>query len=170
MGLRELKEVAHQQFVRGKFAQCAQTYHQILRLAPRDPNMRVRHAEACRRSGERLQAIASYRAAAELLLEIGCESRARGALKAALELDPRDPVLQAEVARLDPHVDPDEPLFTALPENEEPILLPPLPSRGNPVPQASRAPLHADPLRTTALPPIQRALPLVPSTGPMFAT
>src|SRR5437868_8062442 len=100
MGLRELKEAAHQQFVRGKFSQCAQTYQHVLRLAPRDPNMHVRHAEACRRAGDRLQAIASYRTAAELLLELGCESRARGALKAALELDPRDQFLQEVVARL----------------------------------------------------------------------
>ncbi|MFL5346459.1 MAG: hypothetical protein ACJ8AT_16860, partial [Hyalangium sp.] len=169
MGLRDLKEVAHQQFVRGKFAQCAQTYHQILRLAPRDPNMRVRHAEACRRAGERLQAIASYRAAAELLLELGCESRARGALKAALELDPRDPLLQADVARLGPQHD--EPLVAAPAEFEELPLLPPLESGVDPVPPASRAPrpfrppLPEDPLRTAALPPIQRALP--PSVAPL---
>lgn len=102
MGLRELKETAHAQYVRGKFGQCAQTYQQILRMAPKDPNMRVRHAEACRRAGDRQQAITSYRMAADLLLAVGCESRARGALKAALELDPKDPVLLAELARLGP--------------------------------------------------------------------
>lgn len=100
MGLRELKEAAHAQYLRGRFEQCAQTYRQILRLAPKDPNVRVRHAEACRRAGDRQQAIASYRAAADLLLAVGCESRARGALKAALELDPKDPVLLADLARL----------------------------------------------------------------------
>lgn len=171
MGLRELKEVAHQQFVRGKFAQCAQTYHQVLRLAPRDPNMRVRHAEACRRAGDRLQAIASYRAAAELLLELGCESRARGALKAALELDPRDPLLQADVARLGPHHE--EPFSAGLFEHEELPTLPPLESGLDPVPPAPqalrpvRALLPEDPLRTTALPPIHRALPSAPSVAPL---
>jgi len=100
MGLRELKETAHAQYIRGRFEQCARTYLQILKLAPKDPNMRVRHAEACRRAGDRLQAIASYRMAADLLLAVGCESRARGAIKAALELDPRDPVLLADLARL----------------------------------------------------------------------
>jgi hypothetical protein len=102
MGLRELKETAHAQYVRGRFGQCAETYQQILKLAPKDPNMRVRHAEACRRAGERQQAIVSYRMAADLLLAVGCESRARGAIKAALELDPKDPVLLAELARLGP--------------------------------------------------------------------
>ncbi|XXF78240.1 hypothetical protein P2318_00340 [Myxococcaceae bacterium GXIMD 01537] len=100
MGLRELKESAHAQYLRGRFEQCAQTYLQILRLAPKDPNMRVRHAEACRRAGARQKAIASYRTAADLLLALGCESRARGALKAALELDPKDPELLADLARL----------------------------------------------------------------------
>jgi hypothetical protein len=169
MGLRELKEVANQQFVRGKFAQCAQTYQQILRMAPRDPNMRVRHAEACRRSGDRLQAIASYRAAADLLLELGCESRARGALKAALELDPRDPILQADVARLGVHHE--EAFPASFSENEELPLLPPLESGVDPIPPAPRAArpfkvtLPEDPLRTTALPPIHRALPAAPSVA-----
>jgi hypothetical protein len=169
MGLRELKEVAHQQFVRGKFAQCAQTYHQILRLAPRDPNMRVRHAEACRRAGDRLQAIASYRAAANLLLELGCESRARGALKAALELDPMDPLLQADIARLSPQGT--EAFLASAPEPEELPLLPPLEPRVAPPPPPAPSTLRATRpevlLRTTALPPIHRALPSVPSVPPL---
>jgi hypothetical protein len=173
MGLRELKELAHQQYVRGKFARCAQTYQQILRLAPRDPNMRVRHAEACRRAGERLQAIASYRAAAELLLELGCESRARGALKAALELDPRDALLQAEVARLEPQALCHEALSADDTEECELPLLPPLDSGVDPVPPPPPAAprfgagTHAANLRRTALPPIHRALPSVPSVTPL---
>ncbi|MBN1203446.1 MAG: hypothetical protein JXB05_00795 [Myxococcaceae bacterium] len=160
--------MAHQQFVRGKFAQCAQTYHQILRLAPRDPNMRVRHAEACKRAGDRLQAIASYRAAAELLLELGCESRARGALKAALELDPRDPILQVDIARLGPHA----PRYYG--ERDELPLLPPLESGMDsvppPPPPAPRPVRVLRPeafSRTPALPKIHRALPAAPSVPPL---
>jgi hypothetical protein len=100
MKLRELKEAAHALFARGRYAQCAETYERILRLAPKDPNVRVRHAESCRRAGDRQSAISSYRAASTLLLEQGCESRARGALRAALELDPRDPMILADLARL----------------------------------------------------------------------
>jgi hypothetical protein len=107
--LRELKEAAHALFVRGRFAQCAETYARILRLAPKDPNVRVRHAESCRRAGDRQSAIASYRAAAALLLEQGCESRARGALRAALELDPRDPMIHSDLARLGPQQSPSTP-------------------------------------------------------------
>jgi len=167
MGLRELKETAHQQFVRGKFAQCAHTYQQILRLAPRDPNLHVRHAEACRRAGERLQAIASYRTAAELLLELGCASRARGALKAALELDPRDPFLQMDIARLESNQD--EPLSCGV--SGELPLLPPLESGLDPVPppvapHVRRATRPEDRLRTPALPPIHRALPSAQHVGP----
>lgn len=118
MGLRELKEAAHAQYLRGRFEQCARTYRQILRLAPKDPNLRVRHAEACRRAGDKQGAIASYRTAAQLLLAIGCESRARGALKAALELDPRDAELLADLARLGqsgPAVAPEHERLSSLP-------------------------------------------------------
>lgn len=108
--LRELKEAAHALFVRGRYAQCAETYARILRLAPKDPNVRVRHAESCRRAGDRQSAIASYRAAAALLLEQGCESRARGALRAALELDPRDPMIHSDLARLGQQQAPSTPL------------------------------------------------------------
>jgi hypothetical protein len=169
MGLRELKETAHQQFMRGKFAQCAQTYHQILRLAPRDPNMRVRHAEACRRTGDRLQAIASYRAAADLLLEIGCESRARGALKAALELDPRDPLLLADIARLGPHHE--ETFSHGHSERDELPLLPPLEPAPEPAPPPAQRPMRTvrpeAPPRLPSLPPIHRALPSAPSVPPL---
>ncbi len=171
MKLRELKETAHQQFVRGKFSQCAQTYQQVLRLAPRDPNMHVRHAEACRRAGDRQQAIASYRTAAELLLELGCEIRARGALKAALELDPRDPFLREVVERLGTqHEEPGAPdgseSRAALP------MLPALESSVDPVPPAlpgertQGAVSPEEPSRTAALPPIHRVLPTAPSVPP----
>jgi hypothetical protein len=164
MGLRELKEAAHQQFVRGKFSQCAQTYQQVLRLAPRDPNMHVRHAEACRRAGDRQQAIDSYRTAAELLLELGCESRARGALKAALELDPRDQFLQETVARLGAqHEEQSSPSTSescdALP------ALPALESGLDPVPPALPAPRMQravgaeEPGQAAGLPPIHRVVP-----------
>jgi hypothetical protein len=100
MKVRELKEAAHALFVRGRYAQCAETYARLLRLTPKDANVHVRHAESCRRAGERQSAISSYRSAAALLLEQGCESRARGALRAALELDPKDPLILADLARL----------------------------------------------------------------------
>jgi hypothetical protein len=100
MQLRELKEAAHALFVRGRYAQCAETYARIFRLAPKDPNVRVRHAESCRRAGDRQSAIGSYRVAASLLMEQGCESRARGALRAALELDPKDPMILGDLAQL----------------------------------------------------------------------
>ncbi|RKH15863.1 hypothetical protein D7X74_17150 [Corallococcus sp. CA047B] len=98
--LRELKETAHALYQRGRYAQCVETYSQLARMLPHDANVRVRLAEACRRAGQRPQAIAAYRDAATILMLLGCASRARGALKAALELDPRDPVLQMEVVRM----------------------------------------------------------------------
>jgi hypothetical protein len=134
----------------------------------------VRHAEACRRAGERIQAIASYRAAADLLLELGCESRARGALKAALELDPKDSILQAEVARLEPHAPAhDEAYFGGSSERTDEPLLPVLDSGVDPVPPPPPSVARLDPraraanVRKPALPPIHRALPSVPSVAPL---
>jgi hypothetical protein len=172
MGLRELKETAHQQFVRGKFSQCAQTYQQVLHLAPRDPNMHVRHAEACRRAGDRLQAIASYRTAAELLLELGCESRARGALKAALELDPRDQFLQEVVDRLG--LQQEEPFSSGISETPDaPLLLPALESGLDPAPPPLPAPHIQRPVDSeaprpaSALPPIHRVVPAAQTARPL---
>lgn len=100
MGVRELKEEALDLYARRKFKECARTYGRLLELEPRDPHLYVRHAEAWRRAGDRLKAVASYRAAAALLLELGCEARARAALKVALELDPRDTELAKALERL----------------------------------------------------------------------
>jgi tetratricopeptide (TPR) repeat protein len=102
MGVRELKEEAMDLYAQRKFTECARTYSRLLELEPRDPHLYVRHAEAWRRAGDRAKAISSYRAAAELLLELGCEARARAALKVALELDPKDTELAYALARLTP--------------------------------------------------------------------
>ncbi|MFY2560670.1 hypothetical protein ACN469_23910 [Corallococcus terminator] len=98
--LRALKEAAQLLFVQGRYAECAEVHSRILRMVPKDPNARVRHAEICRRAGDRQTAIASYRTAAELLLAQGCEARARASLRAALELDPKDPVLLSDFTRM----------------------------------------------------------------------
>jgi tetratricopeptide (TPR) repeat protein len=100
MGVRELKEEALDLYARRKFKECARTYGRLLELEPRDPHLYVRHAEAWRRAGDRAKAIASYRTAAELLLQLGCEARARAALKVALELDPRDTEVVKAMERL----------------------------------------------------------------------
>ncbi len=100
MGVRELKEEALDLYARRKFKECARTYSRLLELEPRDPHLYVRHAEAWRRAGDRAKAIASYRTAAELLLQLGCEARARAALKVALELDPRDTEVAKALERL----------------------------------------------------------------------
>ncbi|WP_426734305.1 hypothetical protein [Myxococcus faecalis] len=98
--LRALKESARSLFLQERYGECAQELERILRLVPKDPNARVQHAETCRRAGDLRAAIASYRTAASLLLARGCEARARAALRAALELDPRDAELTSDFARL----------------------------------------------------------------------
>ena len=102
MDVRQLKEAALALYSRREFAECARTYEQLLTLEPRDPHLYMRHADACRRAGDRWRAIASYRTAAELLRRLGCDARAREALKVALELNPRDAELQRALDRMTP--------------------------------------------------------------------
>ncbi|PTL77152.1 lipopolysaccharide assembly protein LapB [Vitiosangium sp. GDMCC 1.1324] len=129
MGVRELKEEALDLYARRKFAECARTYGKLLELEPRDPHLYVRHAEAWRRAGDRKKAITSYRTAAELLLQLGCEARARAALKVALELDPRDTEIARALERLSP---------TYAPRREEVHLPPPAPKPPSSIPEQKR--------------------------------
>ncbi|MCP3166235.1 tetratricopeptide repeat protein [Myxococcus qinghaiensis] len=129
--LRALKEAAQVLFVQGRYAECAEVHSRILRMVPKDPNARVRHAEICRRAGDRQAAIASYRTAAELLLAQGCEARARASLRAALELDPRDPVLLSDFTRMGQATLPpstaleDERLYSHVTVSEAPVAVAP---------------------------------------------
>jgi|GEM_PF-2027867 len=129
--LRALKEAAQVLFVQGRYAECAEVHSRILRMVPKDPNARVRHAEICRRAGDRQTAIASYRTAAELLLAQGCEARARASLRAALELDPRDPVLLSDFTRMGQATLPpstaleDERLYSHVTVSEAPVAVAP---------------------------------------------
>ncbi|MBN8470679.1 hypothetical protein JYJ95_29595 [Corallococcus exiguus] len=165
MKLRDLKEAAHALYQRGRYAQCVETYAQLAKLLPRDANVRVRLAEACRRAGQKEQAIAAYRKAAQVLLSLGCESRARGALKAALELDPRDPTLQQELARLGQGaVTP-----TAL-EDEELYRFDRLPPPTPPPGRMRSVPPSPPPsfvLNASQEPDAPRSLPVVPSITPV---
>ncbi|WP_163870802.1 tetratricopeptide repeat protein [Myxococcus eversor] len=129
--LRALKEAAQLLFSQGRYAECAEVHSRILRMVPKDPNARVRHAEICRRAGDRQAAIASYRTAAELLLAQGCEARARASLSAALELDPRDPVLISDFTRMGQAARPpstaleDERLYSHVTVSEAPVVVAP---------------------------------------------
>jgi len=120
MGVRELKDAALDLYARRKFAECARTYGKLLELEPRDPHLYVRHAEAWRRAGDRKKAIGSYRMAAELLLQLGCDARARAALKVALELDPRDNEVARALERLSPSYAPRPP--SRIPEQKRDMV------------------------------------------------
>lgn len=100
MDVRELKEQARELYAQRRFAECASAYEKLLTLEPRDPHLYMRHADACRRAGDRWRAIASYRTAAELLRGLGCDARARAALKVALELAPKDSGLARAITRM----------------------------------------------------------------------
>lgn len=102
MELRARKDQASQLFARGKFEKAAEAYAKLIELEPGDPQLRVRHAEACRRLGRVQHAISSYRSAAELLANRGYTARAQAALKMALELAPQNAALQ-EALRSLPH-------------------------------------------------------------------
>ncbi|MBM7112390.1 hypothetical protein [Archangium primigenium] len=88
-------------YAQRRFTECARTYAKLVELEPGDPSLHVRQAEACRRAGDRHQALNAYRAAAELWRRLGNEARARAVLKVAMELEPR-PEVARELTRLGP--------------------------------------------------------------------
>ncbi|ATB34702.1 hypothetical protein CYFUS_000109 [Cystobacter fuscus] len=90
MGVRELKEEALDLYAQRRFTECVQTYERLLELNPRDPSLYMGQAEAYRGAGSRREALNAFRMAAELLLDQGDKTGARAALKAALELNPRN--------------------------------------------------------------------------------
>jgi hypothetical protein len=99
MNLRALKDEATQLFARGKFQKCIGLYRDLIEQSPGDPNLHLRHAEACRRLGMLLEAVQSYRAAADLFLAEGHSTRGQAVLKIALSLDPANTELQKALAR-----------------------------------------------------------------------
>ncbi|EPX64210.1 tetratricopeptide repeat domain protein [Cystobacter fuscus DSM 2262] len=127
--MRELKEEALDLYAQRRFTECVQTYERLLELNPRDPSLYMGQAEAYRGAGSRREALNAFRMAAELLLDEGDKAGARAALKAALELNPRNkevaralealPPADEEETRPTPMTAP-EALFEYPPEREQP--------------------------------------------------
>ena len=153
MGVRELKERALELFAQRRFAECTGLYEELLALEPKDPHLYMRHADACRRAGERWKAIASYRTAAELLQGLGCDARARAALKVALELAPRDSGVARAIARMNPQA-----LDTAV-QDTPPALLAEVPRHRSEARQRAvgmRQSITPPPEHTSAEPEVRR--------------
>jgi tetratricopeptide (TPR) repeat protein len=99
--LRELKQQAGEHWAKGHFAQAEVLYRQILLLAPLDPQLWVRHAEALKRLSRQREAMMSYQRAAMMLGELGHFQRAIAAMKLALELSPDNIDLISDLIRLE---------------------------------------------------------------------
>ncbi|MFY0582597.1 tetratricopeptide repeat protein [Cystobacter fuscus] len=128
MGVRELKEEALDLYAQRRFTECVQTYERLLELNPRDPSLYMGQAEAYRGAGSRREALNAFRMAAELLLDQGDKTGARAALKAALELNPRNKEVARALEALPPADEETQPtpvtapeaLFEYPPEREQP--------------------------------------------------
>jgi tetratricopeptide (TPR) repeat protein len=88
MSPRALKDRAIQLCAKGKFEKAKEIYEQLIPLMPAEPQLRVRYAELCRKTGANDRALQAYADAAELLLQAGMYPRARAALTLAASLDP----------------------------------------------------------------------------------
>lgn len=109
--LRKLKDEAQRQYLRGRFDRAVALYFEAIRISPADAQLRLRHAEACRRAGLTSRALDGYRSAARLFLHSGHRARALSTLTMALELAPRDAALRQAVAALrEPATRPVEPV------------------------------------------------------------
>ncbi len=100
MTLRELKDEASRLFAKGKFHRSVAVLSEAIQLDPADPQLRLRHAEACRRAGLKSAAVASYRVAAELFVQLGHFPRAQAALKTALHVSPGDAAVEGALEHL----------------------------------------------------------------------
>jgi tetratricopeptide (TPR) repeat protein len=97
--LRRLKEQASRLIAEGRYERAEVLYRQLLTISPRDSALWLKHAELLKRLERTAPAIASYRMAAQLLMEFGHANRAIAALKIALELQPEDVELVSDIIR-----------------------------------------------------------------------
>jgi hypothetical protein len=100
MDARELKETAHQLHLKQKFAQSAEVYAELTAMLPSDPQVWLKHADACRRAQNLTQAVASYRRAARAFSAQGYMTRAMAVLRVALEVEPKNERARGELLRL----------------------------------------------------------------------
>lgn len=100
MDPRELKERAAQLAARGKFDKARDLYAQLIPLMPAEPQLRVRYAELCRKTGASDRALDAYVDAAEMLLANALYARARAALSMAASLNPMHPRVTATLRKL----------------------------------------------------------------------
>jgi len=98
--MEELKEKAGRLFAAGAFERAGELYLALAMQSPDDVVYRLRHAECARRAGNTLSAVASFRNAAAIFAAFGDRSRARKALRVALELAPGHPELERELGAL----------------------------------------------------------------------
>lgn len=96
---QEWLERAEAAMLARRYAEAAALYAAAAERAPRDPEVRVRLAEACRRNGDRARAVMAYRAASGLYAGQDRWGTAATALRLALQLEPADVALQAALTR-----------------------------------------------------------------------
>jgi hypothetical protein len=90
---RQLKDKAHVLVRRGKLEAATEVYLVLITQNPKDPSLRIHHAELCDKLHRSERAIASYQVAAHLFELSGHKARARAAISCGLRIAPRDPGL-----------------------------------------------------------------------------
>lgn len=84
---RALRAAADGHMARRNYKRAEKLYRELVQRVPKDPQLRVRHAELLRRLEQPQLAARAYRKATELFLAIGLESRAKAAWALAIALD-----------------------------------------------------------------------------------
>ncbi len=96
-----MRQDAAAMLAKGRFAQAEVLFRQLCLHEPRDPQMRIRHAEALRKVGRLTDAKKTYQLASRLFADAGHLARAAAALKLALEIARDDVDLIGELIRLE---------------------------------------------------------------------
>ncbi len=98
--VRELKDQAAKLFSKGRFDKAAAAYEQLVKLEPRDTQMKVRLGDAWLKAGEKGRAVASYKVAAETYAREGFLPRAIAVCKLILDVEPSHVETQNVLAQL----------------------------------------------------------------------
>jgi|GEM_PF-3061311 len=99
---RALKDQAHVLLRKGRLADAAELYRQLIALNTKDASLRLHHAELCDRLNQKDRAVASYQVAAHLLKSAGHTAKARAAINAGLRVSSEDSGLRRALRDMAP--------------------------------------------------------------------
>lgn len=98
--VRKLKDEVADHLKKSRFEKAASVLEQLIAAEPKDMSHRLKLGDTLRRAGGGQRAIAAYQHAARFYADEGQLIKAIGAVKLVLEIDPRNPEAQQQLAEM----------------------------------------------------------------------